>query len=96
MGFLVVSSGLVHHNLNSLCIKSQLSLCPSIQLAEGLFKSLLSSKWKYVSLSDLLQVVMAIKCRGEQALDGLYTGINTQHIIMASKMVHYPLHHYDC
>ncbi|GER27873.1 2-isopropylmalate synthase [Striga asiatica] len=34
-----------------------------------------------------IQVVMALKCRGEQILDGLYTGINTQHIIMASKMV---------
>nr|GMD16554.1 2-isopropylmalate synthase B [Ipomoea batatas] len=30
---------------------------------------------------------MALKCRGEQVLGGLYTGINTQHIIMASKMV---------
>ncbi|KAG6436673.1 hypothetical protein SASPL_101575 [Salvia splendens] len=37
--------------------------------------------------ASLEEVVMAIKCRGEQALDGLYTGINTQHIIMASKMV---------
>ncbi|GFQ06392.1 2-isopropylmalate synthase b [Phtheirospermum japonicum] len=37
--------------------------------------------------ASLEEVVMAIKCRGEQILDGLYTGINTQHIIMASKMV---------
>ncbi|XP_057781611.1 2-isopropylmalate synthase A-like [Salvia miltiorrhiza] len=37
--------------------------------------------------ASLEEVVMAIKCRGEQALDGLYTGINTQHIVMASKMV---------
>lgn len=36
---------------------------------------------------------MALKCRGEQALDGLYTGINTQHIVMASKMVYPHLHH---
>ena len=32
------------------------------------------------------QVVMAIKCRGE-LLDGLYTGINSQHITLTSKMV---------
>ncbi|KAL2530095.1 2-isopropylmalate synthase 2 [Forsythia ovata] len=37
--------------------------------------------------ASLEEVVMAFKCRGEQILDGLYTGINTQHIIMASKMV---------
>ncbi|KAI3459761.1 hypothetical protein Pfo_016424 [Paulownia fortunei] len=37
--------------------------------------------------ASLEEVVMALKCRGEQLLDGLYTGINTQHIIMASKMV---------
>ncbi|KAL8479613.1 hypothetical protein ACS0TY_026491 [Phlomoides rotata] len=37
--------------------------------------------------ASLEEVVMALKCRGEQVLDGLYTGINTQHIIMASKMV---------
>ncbi|GER32694.1 2-isopropylmalate synthase [Striga asiatica] len=37
--------------------------------------------------ASLEEVVMALKCRGEQVLDGLYTGINTHHIIMASKMV---------
>ncbi|KAL8048739.1 hypothetical protein ABFX02_07G086500 [Erythranthe guttata] len=37
--------------------------------------------------ASLEEVVMALKCRGEQVLDGLYTGINTQHIVMASKMV---------
>nr|GMD20757.1 2-isopropylmalate synthase B [Ipomoea batatas] len=37
--------------------------------------------------ASLEEVVMALKCRGEQVLGGLYTGINTQHIIMASKMV---------
>lgn len=37
--------------------------------------------------ASLEEVVMTLKCRGDQALDGLYTGINTQHIIMASKMV---------
>ncbi|EPS60107.1 hypothetical protein M569_14697, partial [Genlisea aurea] len=37
--------------------------------------------------ASLEEVVMALKCRGEQALDGLYTGINTKHIVMASKMV---------
>ncbi|XP_031092158.1 2-isopropylmalate synthase A-like [Ipomoea triloba] len=37
--------------------------------------------------ASLEEVVMALKCRGEQVLGGLYTGINTQQIIMASKMV---------
>ncbi|KAK4420227.1 2-isopropylmalate synthase B [Sesamum alatum] len=37
--------------------------------------------------ASLEEVVMALRCRGEQVLDGLYTGINTQHIVMASKMV---------
>ncbi|KAE8718354.1 2-isopropylmalate synthase B [Hibiscus syriacus] len=37
--------------------------------------------------ASLEEVVMAIKCRGEHVLGGLYTGINTQHIVMASKMV---------
>ncbi|KAK6146294.1 hypothetical protein DH2020_020163 [Rehmannia glutinosa] len=37
--------------------------------------------------ASLEEVVMALKCRGAQVLDGLYTGINTHHIIMASKMV---------
>ncbi|KAK3025433.1 hypothetical protein RJ639_042159 [Escallonia herrerae] len=32
------------------------------------------------------EVVMAIKCRGE-VLNGLYTGINTKHLVMTSKMV---------
>ncbi|KAF2300136.1 hypothetical protein GH714_009461 [Hevea brasiliensis] len=33
------------------------------------------------------RVVMAIKCRGEHVLGGLYTGINPKRITMASKMV---------
>ncbi|PHT40202.1 2-isopropylmalate synthase B [Capsicum baccatum] len=37
--------------------------------------------------ASLEEVVMALKCRGEQVLGGLYTGINTQHIIPSSKMV---------
>uniref|UniRef100_A0A5B6ZQB8 2-isopropylmalate synthase n=1 Tax=Davidia involucrata TaxID=16924 RepID=A0A5B6ZQB8_DAVIN len=37
--------------------------------------------------ASLEEVVMALKCRGEQVLGGLYTGINTRHIVMASKMV---------
>ncbi|CAO2140811.1 unnamed protein product [Urochloa humidicola] len=36
--------------------------------------------------ASLEEVVMAIKCRGE-LLDGLYTGINSQHITLTSKMV---------
>ncbi|KAK1411269.1 hypothetical protein QVD17_37816 [Tagetes erecta] len=36
--------------------------------------------------ASLEEVVMAVKCR-EDTLDGLNTGINTQHILMASKMV---------
>ncbi|XP_047048891.1 2-isopropylmalate synthase A-like [Lolium rigidum] len=36
--------------------------------------------------ASLEEVVMAIKCRRE-LLDGLYTGINSQHITMTSKMV---------
>ncbi|KAG5530918.1 hypothetical protein RHGRI_025760 [Rhododendron griersonianum] len=35
----------------------------------------------------LEEVVMALKCRGDQVLGGLYTGINTKQIIMSSKMV---------
>ncbi|KAM7461582.1 hypothetical protein LguiA_029703 [Lonicera macranthoides] len=37
--------------------------------------------------ASLEEVVMALKCRGDQVMGGLYTGINTQHIVMASKMV---------
>ncbi|XP_055829243.1 2-isopropylmalate synthase B isoform X1 [Solanum dulcamara] len=37
--------------------------------------------------ASLEEVVMALKCRGEQVLGGLYTGINTRHILMSSKMV---------
>ncbi|KAG9140304.1 hypothetical protein Leryth_023936 [Lithospermum erythrorhizon] len=37
--------------------------------------------------ASLEEVVLALKCRGDQLLDGLYTGINTKHIFMASKMV---------
>ncbi|XVF84448.1 hypothetical protein PTKIN_Ptkin17bG0037700 [Pterospermum kingtungense] len=37
--------------------------------------------------ASLEEVVMALKCRGEHALGGLYTAINTRHIMMASKMV---------
>ncbi|XP_075479489.1 2-isopropylmalate synthase A-like [Primulina tabacum] len=37
--------------------------------------------------ASLEEVVMTLKCRGVEALGGLYTGINTQHITMASKMV---------
>ncbi|KAJ8774849.1 hypothetical protein K2173_018108 [Erythroxylum novogranatense] len=37
--------------------------------------------------ASLEEVVMAIKCRGDHVLEGLYTGINTRHITMASKMV---------
>ncbi|XP_047307873.1 2-isopropylmalate synthase A-like [Impatiens glandulifera] len=37
--------------------------------------------------ASLEEVVMAIKCRGDQILGGLYTGITEQHIVMTSKMV---------
>ncbi|XP_042517370.1 2-isopropylmalate synthase 1, chloroplastic-like isoform X2 [Macadamia integrifolia] len=37
--------------------------------------------------ASLEEVVMTIKCRGKELLGGLYTGINTKHIFMASKMV---------
>ncbi|KAF8402257.1 hypothetical protein HHK36_013209 [Tetracentron sinense] len=37
--------------------------------------------------ASLEEVVMALKCRGKELLGGLYTGINTRHIVMASKMV---------
>ncbi|KAJ4723169.1 2-isopropylmalate synthase [Melia azedarach] len=37
--------------------------------------------------ASLEEVVMAFKCRGEHVLGGLYTGIDTRHIVMASKMV---------
>ncbi|XP_077218035.1 2-isopropylmalate synthase A-like isoform X2 [Tasmannia lanceolata] len=37
--------------------------------------------------ASLEEVVMAIKCRGKELMGGLYTGINTRHIVMASKMV---------
>lgn len=37
--------------------------------------------------ASLEEVVMAFKCRGEHILGGLYSGINTRHIVMASKMV---------
>ncbi|KAL8122457.1 2-isopropylmalate synthase A-like [Apium graveolens] len=37
--------------------------------------------------ASLEEVVMALKCRGEQIMGGLYTGIDTKHIVMASKMV---------
>lgn len=38
--------------------------------------------------ASLEEVVMAFKCCGELLLDGLYTGINTRHLIKASNMVH--------
>lgn len=37
--------------------------------------------------ASLEEVVMALRCRGEHVLGGLYTGIDCRHIIMASKMV---------
>ncbi|KAF5942053.1 hypothetical protein HYC85_019695 [Camellia sinensis] len=37
--------------------------------------------------ASLEEVVMALKCRGEQVFGGLYTGINTRQIVMSSKMV---------
>ncbi|PIA49048.1 hypothetical protein AQUCO_01300116v1 [Aquilegia coerulea] len=37
--------------------------------------------------ASLEEVVMSIKCRGKELLGGLYTGINTRHIVLASKMV---------
>ncbi|KAL5539588.1 hypothetical protein UlMin_046161 [Ulmus minor] len=37
--------------------------------------------------ASLEEVVMTLKCRGEQELGGLHTGINTRHISMTSKMV---------
>eukprot|EP00268_Persea_americana_P029142 TRINITY_DN28203_c0_g1_i1.p1 TRINITY_DN28203_c0_g1~~TRINITY_DN28203_c0_g1_i1.p1 ORF type:complete len:613 (+),score=103.63 TRINITY_DN28203_c0_g1_i1:101-1939(+) len=37
--------------------------------------------------ASLEEVVMAIKCRGKELMGGLYTGINTRYIVMASRMV---------
>ncbi|KAF3789973.1 2-isopropylmalate synthase B, partial [Nymphaea thermarum] len=36
--------------------------------------------------ASLEEVVMTLRCRGKEQLGGLYTGINTKHITMASKM----------
>ncbi|KAF5177033.1 2-isopropylmalate synthase [Thalictrum thalictroides] len=37
--------------------------------------------------ASLEEFVMAIKCRGQELLGGLYTGINSRHIVPTSKMV---------
>lgn len=37
--------------------------------------------------ASLEEVVMAIKCRGQQQMEGLYTGIQIKHIAATSKMV---------
>ncbi len=37
--------------------------------------------------ASLEEVVMAMRCRGQQLLGGLYTGLNTKHIAVASRMV---------
>lgn len=37
--------------------------------------------------ASLEEVVMSLKCRGEDVFEGLYTGINPRHIYMTSKMV---------
>ncbi|KAI3408926.1 uncharacterized protein J3R85_019994 [Psidium guajava] len=37
--------------------------------------------------ASLEEVVMALKYKGEHVMGGLYTGINTRHIVMTSKMV---------
>ncbi|XP_030528190.1 2-isopropylmalate synthase A-like isoform X2 [Rhodamnia argentea] len=37
--------------------------------------------------ASLEEVVMALKCRGQHVMGGLYTGINTHHIVMTSIMV---------
>nr|UPT51120.1 isopropylmalate synthase 1 [Pogostemon cablin] len=37
--------------------------------------------------ASLEEFVMTLKCRGEELLDGLCTGINTRHLIATSKMV---------
>lgn len=37
--------------------------------------------------ASLEEVVMAIKCRGQEQMGGLYTGIQTKHIATTSKMV---------
>ncbi|KAL3699132.1 hypothetical protein R1sor_017154 [Riccia sorocarpa] len=36
--------------------------------------------------ASLQEVVMAIRCRGNELLGGLYTGINSKHISVASRM----------
>ncbi|KAL3688747.1 hypothetical protein R1sor_015056 [Riccia sorocarpa] len=37
--------------------------------------------------ASLQEVVMAIRCRGNELLGGLYTGINSKHISVASRML---------
>ncbi|KAK7293353.1 hypothetical protein RJT34_16216 [Clitoria ternatea] len=37
--------------------------------------------------ASLEEVVMALRCKGDHVLDGLYTRINTKHILKISKMV---------
>ncbi|KAL3684946.1 hypothetical protein R1sor_002968 [Riccia sorocarpa] len=48
------------------------------------------NKWNWVQRAgnaSLEEVVMAIRCRGNELLGGLYTGINSKHISVASRMV---------
>jgi 2-isopropylmalate synthase len=37
--------------------------------------------------ASLEEVVMAMRCRGNELMGGLYTGLNTKHIALASRMV---------
>ncbi|KAH0644501.1 hypothetical protein KY284_032385 [Solanum tuberosum] len=40
-----------------------------------------------LATANTLAIVMAIKCRGEEVLGGVYTGINTEHIFTTSNMI---------
>ncbi|MED6205921.1 hypothetical protein PIB30_022206 [Stylosanthes scabra] len=40
-----------------------------------------------LAVANTIEVVMALKCRGRDVFDGLYTSIDTKHIFNSSKMV---------
>jgi hypothetical protein len=78
---------LCSHNSCAVNIAMQsLMLCSHCR-KEHVLHFLFSTDLDLTDHPSWFQVVMAIRCRGNNLFDGLYTGVNIKQIALASKMV---------
>ncbi|KAL3366898.1 hypothetical protein AABB24_011557 [Solanum stoloniferum] len=79
----VILAGHCHNDLGLATANTLAAICVGVRLVDVTINGI----GERAGNASLEEIVMAIKCRGKEALGGVYTGINTKHIFTTSNMV---------